>query len=179
MIYDLRKTQKASILLAILAIFTLQLSPVLAQTLTSAGSVDVTQPGFKIIICNGPAALNELPAHQVPDPNDPTGKKMIPFPTGWVKDQNFIACDFNGAMKQVQHLIDIAMVLGVLAAIVLFTYAGYLYITGTEGNIKKAKSIFPKVFFGFVIMLVAWFVVYQLLIWLTGNSGFTKLLGSP
>jgi membrane protein DedA with SNARE-associated domain len=71
------------------------------------------------------------------------------------------------------------MVLGVLAAIIVFTYAGYLYITGIEGNIKKAKSIFPKVFLGFVIMLVAWFVVYQLLSWLTGNSGFAKLLGNP
>ncbi len=82
-------------------------------------------------------------------------------------------------MKQVQHLIDIAMVLGVLAAIILFVYAGYLYITGIPGNIDKAKGIFPKVFWGFIIMLVAWFVVFQLLSWLTGNSGFGTLLGSP
>jgi hypothetical protein len=138
----------------LLTSFSLLLSPVVFAQ--SAGPVDVTQPGFKIIVCDGPA----LPS-------------SIPTPQG------YIPCDFNGAMIQVQHLIDIAMVLGVLAAIVIFTYAGYLYITGTEGNIKKAKSIFPKVFFGFVIMLVAWFVVYQLLDWLTGNSGFSKLLGSP
>ena len=65
------------------------------------------------------------------------------------------------------------------AAILLFTYAGYLFLTGKEGDRKKAYDVFPKVFWGFIIMLTAWFVVYQILNWLTGNSIFGKLLGNP
>jgi hypothetical protein len=71
------------------------------------------------------------------------------------------------------------MVLGVFAAIILFTYAGYLMMTGKDSDRNKAKDIFPKIFIGFVIMLSAWFIVYQILDWLTGNGAFTKLLGNP
>ncbi len=88
--YDLRKSQKAkkaSILFAILAVFflptpfSLLLSPaVFAQTLTSAGSVDVTKPGFQIIVCDGPAALNELSTHTMINPT--TGKPEV-FPPGY------------------------------------------------------------------------------------------------
>jgi hypothetical protein len=121
------------------------------------GSSNPTQTSFQIVVCNGPA----LPA-------------SIPTPKGYVP------CDFKGAMIQVQRLIDIAMVLGVLAAIGLFIYAGFLYMTGSQGNIDHAKSIFPKVLWGFIIMLTAWFIVYQILSWLTGSgSGFAKLLGNP
>jgi hypothetical protein len=128
------------------------------QAQTSANSTDSANPnstGFKIIICNGPKPPGALPS-------------------------GYVVCDFNGAMLQIQHLIDICMIFGVFAAIILFTYAGYLYITGTEKNITQAKGIFPKIFWGFVIMLMAWFIVYQILSWLTGSSsGFSALLGKP
>jgi hypothetical protein len=111
---------------------------------------------FKVVVCDGPAGLKKLS-------NNP----------------NFVVCDFNGLMRQVQHLINIMMVVGVLVAIFMFSYAGYLYITGVPGNITKAHAIFPKVFTGFIIMLSAWFVVYQILSWLTNNDGFKTLLGNP
>lgn len=118
----------------------------------------VTNPNnsaFKIVICDGPAGANIN------------------------NDSNYVVCDFNGAMLQVQHLINIMMVLGVLVAIVMFSYAGGLYITGKPANIEKAHAIFPKVFFGFIIMLSAWFIVYQILGWLAKNDGFKTLLGNP
>jgi hypothetical protein len=80
-------------------------------------------------------------------------------------------------MLLVQHLINIMLVIGVLAAIVMFAYAGLLFVSGKKANIDKARSIFPKVFVGFIIMLSAWFIVYQILSWLTDNSGFKTLLG--
>ena len=110
---------------------------------------------FKIVVCDGPAGLKKLS-------NNP----------------DFVVCDFNGLMRQVQHLINIMMVVGVLVAVCMFSYAGYLYITGVPGNITKAHAIFPKVFTGFIIMLSAWFVVYQILSWLTDNEGFKALLGN-
>ena len=84
-------------------------------------------------------------------------------------------------MRLVQHLINIATVLGILAAVFGFSYAGYLLVAkGSEpGARSDAATIFRKVAIGFIIMLVAWSVVYQLLSWLTGSSGFATLLGSP
>lgn len=86
-------------------------------------------------------------------------------------------CDFNAVIEQVQVIINAMVVFGVMAAVIGMTYAGYLYLTGKESNINKAKDIFPKMFWGFIFMLSAWFIVIQILKWLTGDSGFTALLG--
>lgn len=148
------------------------------NTLTTVSNAEnPTQSSFKIVICDGPAGLNDIKNHTVVDPNNPG--KTLTVPTGWKHNDNFIPCDFNGAMIQIQHLINLAMVLGVFAAIVLFTYAGFLMITGKESDMKKAKDIFPKVGIGFIVMLTAWFIVFQIVSWLTGAGIFTKLLGNP
>lgn len=122
-----------------------------------ADSENLNSTGFKLTVCDGPplSAAN-------------------PLPPGF-KGQ-YIACDFNGLMMQVQHLINLAIIVGVLVAVVGFCYMGYLLITGTEANRSKAKEIGPKIFWGFIIMLTAWFIVYQILSWLTGSSGFASLL---
>lgn len=130
---------------------------------------DPTKRSFRIVICDGP----RLP--------DSTSQEIINLKEEYKKDLNgkeYIPCDFKGLMLQIQHLINIMMVLGVFVAIGVFTWAGYLYITGIKANIDKAHTIFPKVFFGFIIMLSAWFIVYQILSWLTNNPGFKTLLGS-
>ncbi len=176
------KIAPSFLLLSILSISFLNIVPAVnaqsVQTLSApAATEDPTSQSFKIIICDGPAGINDPKNHTVSDPNHPG--QTVTFPTGWKPKVGFIACDFNGAMIQVQHIINIMMVLGVLAAIVLFTYAGFLMMKGTEADRSKAKDIFPKIFFGFVIMLSAWFIVYQVLSWLTGNGTFTKLLGNP
>lgn len=130
----------------------------LAQTGNiSPTDVDINKPTFRLLICDGPP----LPSN-VPPPKE-----------------NYVPCDFKGLMMQIQHLISIAMVLGVLVAIVGFTWAGALYISGNPKKIQDAHAIFPKVFWGFIIMLSAWFVVYQILNWLTGSKGFGVLLGNP
>lgn len=110
--------------------------------------VDIKSSGFKLVVCDGPEGLR---------------------PPG---DLSYRACDFRGLMIQAQYLINVMIVLGVVAAILGFAWGGYLYITGTQGNIKKAKEIFPKLGIGFILMLTAWFIVYQILSWLTGNSSY-------
>ncbi len=139
------------------------------QTLTSPNSNEnPTQSSFKVVVCDGPdiSSLSSSVQQQL-------------YLQAGKTQSSYVPCNFNGAMIQVQHLINIAMVLGVFAAIVLFTYAGFLMITGKEDDRNKAKDIFPKIFWGFIIMLSAWFIVYQILSWLTGNGTFTKLLGNP
>ena len=132
-------------------------APTATQTLKTPTDPELNpnKSTFKIVVCDGPAGAK---------------------PAG---DSDYVPCDFNGVMRQVSHLINIAMVLGVLVAIAMFSWAGFLYITGKKANIDKAHSIFPKVFFGFIIMLSAWFIIYQLLGWLTNNPGFKALLGTP
>ena len=86
-------------------------------------------------------------------------------------------CDFKGFMTQAQFLINVMIMFGVLAAIVSLSYGGYLYITGEKGKIEQAKEIFRKTGWGFLMMLTAWFIVFQLLDWLAGNEGVKTLLG--
>lgn len=125
------------------------------QTLSDAEAVNPNSSSFRLIACDGPAGANT--------DNDP----------------DYVPCDFNGLMRQAQRLITVMLVLGVLAAIVMFSYAGYLYVTGAQDKINHAKDIFKKVGLGFIIMLSAWFIVYQILAWFTDNEAFRALLGKP
>jgi hypothetical protein len=130
------------------------------QNIQSDPVADPTKSDFKLIYCDGP----DLPAGKLlEDAKAKNGGKYIP-------------CNFNGAVGQIQHLINVFIVIGILASIFGFSFAGYLYVTGTPGNIERAKGIFQKVGLGIVIMLSGWFIVYQILDWLAANSGVTALL---
>ena len=122
---------------------------------------------FSLVSCDGPAELGRI-----------NGNKVTITVDGKTTTRAFVPCDFNGAVTQVQHLINAAIALGVLFIVIGSAYAGYLYITGTQDNIKKAKQLLMKMVIGFVIMLCAWFIVFQILSWLTGSqSAATYLLG--
>ena len=146
-----------------------------AQTLNSAPTAneDPNVSGFRIVVCDGPD-LSTLKATTTVMFNG----KSVDTTVG-SNPQGYIPCNFNGAMIQIQHLIDLAMVLGVLGAMLGFSYAGYLYITGEKGKIDHAKTIFKQVMIGFVMMISAWFIVYQILSWLASNPNVTTLLGKP
>jgi len=159
------------IILAVIIISVGSIPIIFAQTTKSSNPNDA---GFRLVICDGPAALNKPSTHMI---NDGKGNNIVD--PKWKADPNFRACDFQGLMKQVQHLITVMLTLGVFVAIIGFSYAGFLYITGVPGNITRAHEIFKKVGIGFIIMLSAWFIIYQILGWLTGNSSFKALLGSP
>jgi hypothetical protein len=116
---------------------------------------NINSSKFKLLICDGPPLPSNVP---------------LPKP-------DYVPCDFKGLMMQIQHFINIAMVLGVISAILLITWAGALYVSGQPKNIDQARAIFPVVVKGFIIMLLAWFIVYQILEWLTGSKSFGVLLG--
>ncbi len=140
-------------------IFTLLLSPSV-NTVKAQATADenINSEGFRLMFCDGPAKLKE---HIDPSSNE---------------YKTFVPCDFRGFMGQAQKLINVMTILGVLAGIIGFSYAGYLYITGVPDNISRAYEIFKKVGIGLVIMLSAWAIVYQILSWLTDNTTFTGLL---
>ena len=81
-------------------------------------------------------------------------------------------CDFNYLLIEGQHIINWLFIIAIPVAIVLFSYAGVLYIIGTQSNRKKANGIFTAAGIGFGIMLIAWISVYTVVNWLTaGNNG--------
>ncbi len=62
-------------------------------------------------------------------------------------------------------------------AVALFSYAGLLYMTGTPGNIGKAKGIFTSVAIGFIIMCTAWIGVNTVVGWFVKpDSGATTFI---
>lgn len=125
---------------------------------SKADEENINSEGFKLVICDGPAGLK-----QHLDASSEEYKKFVP-------------CNFQGFMMQIQRLINVMVILGVVAALGGFSYAGYLYITGVPGNITRAYEIFKKVGIGFIIMLSAWAIVYQILKWLTDENQFKGLL---
>jgi hypothetical protein len=129
---------------------------------------DPRSTGFKLLICDGPEKLRHF--------NPETNKIDENY-----SDPNFIACDFNGIVLQVKHLINIMIIVGTMAVLVGLIYAGLLYISGEKGKIEQAKKMLPTMGKGFVIMLGAWFIVYQILSWIASDSGIgaslKKILG--
>ncbi|MEI6396782.1 MAG: hypothetical protein WCO48_01790 [Candidatus Taylorbacteria bacterium] len=157
---------KNKIIIIGLAFLVLSSVNVSAQTIAPNANENPSQTDFKLVNCDGPAL-----------PTNGTVKseflKTWSAQTGKVPG-DYKACDFNGALAQVQHLMNIAIILGVLAAILLFSFAGFKLVsasfTGKVADVDRAKDIFQKVAIGFIIMLVAWFVVYQIISWLSGGS---------
>jgi hypothetical protein len=119
---------------------------------------------FKLVQCDGP----DLSGLKTPITVTVNGKSEQT--TAGSNPDNYVPCNFAGLMMQIQFLLNVMLVVGVLAAIVGFAYAGYLYVTGTQENLKKARSMFPKILIGFILILTAWFIVYQILAWLTPNA---------
>ncbi len=83
-----------------------------------------------------------------------------------------VQCNFQNLMKMVNYLINWAFIMCIPVLIGLLANSGYLYMTGTEGNIKKAKTVMTNAVIGFIIALMAWFIVVTLLKWLK-NPQFT------
>lgn len=154
----------ASVVASIFIIYAAFVSPSSAMAQINSAE-DPTSTNFSLVSCDGPALpADVLTKWQAKNPN-----------------KEYRICNFGGALAQVQRLINIAVSLGVLVAILLFSYAGYLLVsvsfTGKTDDVQKAKTIFQKVAIGFIIMLAAWFVVYQILDWLAADkSAATSLL---
>lgn len=72
----------------------------------------------------------------------------------------------------VDNLLDFGVYLAALVATVMFVYAGFLYVTASarQENISQAKSIFGKVFLGFVVILTGWLIVNIILDVTTGDD---------
>lgn len=70
-------------------------------------------------------------------------------------------CGFCDLVALAQNIINFLIFAGIVIAVLMFVYAGILYVTspGNSGNISKAHSIFWDVLVGLIITLAAWLIV--------------------
>jgi hypothetical protein len=70
-------------------------------------------------------------------------------------------CGICHITELVQRVINFFIYFAVVVATLMFTYAGFLYLTagGKEDQISKAHKVFWNVFLGLIFVLVAWLVV--------------------
>lgn len=75
------------------------------------------------------------------------------------------ACEACNVMGLSADLLRLAVYLSVLIAVIMFSYAGYTYITaqGDPGKVSDAHRIFMAVTIGLVVVLGSWTVVDTLL----------------
>ena len=71
------------------------------------------------------------------------------------------ACGFCDLVQLSQNIISFLVGFSVIVAVLLFVYAGFLYLFsgGSEENIKKAHKLFRSVFIGFILILGAWLII--------------------
>lgn len=71
------------------------------------------------------------------------------------------SCNFADLVHLAQHIITFLLIIAGPIAAILFSYAGFLYLTAQDdtGKISQAHGIFTTVFVGLVIALAAWLVV--------------------
>jgi hypothetical protein len=81
-----------------------------------------------------------------------------------------VECDFNYFIKTIANLINWGFYISIPIVVVLFSWAGLLYISGVENNISRAKGIFLNAMIGFIIMLIAFTAVHTLVGWLVDPS---------
>ncbi len=75
-------------------------------------------------------------------------------------------CTFANLIAMVNYLINWLFGISIPIIIGLLVYSGFLYMTGKEANIKRAYKIMQQAVLGFVIMLLAWFIVTTILKWI-------------
>ena len=94
-------------------------------------------------------------------------------------------CGFDNLLLLAQAIITFIIKLSIPVAAGLFIYAGFLWVTAasSEGQVTKAKGIFTTAFWGFVIILGAWLIVYTLVTAIVdpkylGEGGFLRFLNT-
>jgi hypothetical protein len=86
-------------------------------------------------------------------------------------------CDFDAFIKLLNNIITWILSIATTIFAISFIYGGFLYVTSGDkpGNRDKAKDILWSTLKGFVIILVAWLIVYTILINLATGPGSTNI----
>lgn len=85
-------------------------------------------------------------------------------------------CNFTAFITMINNIITRIISISVVIFAISAIWGGFLYVTSgvNPGNKDKAKKILWSTLTGFVIILVAWLIVYTIIITLTkeGEQGY-------
>ncbi len=86
-------------------------------------------------------------------------------------------CTVNDLNKLIQDILNLVFMFASFIVAAMFMYAGFLLITsvGDTGKIQKAKEIFRRVIVGFLIMMLAYLIVKNLVANLVGEGGSKEI----
>ncbi len=79
-------------------------------------------------------------------------------------------CNFKELINTIDYLINFMFILVAPVVIALFSYAGFLIMTGKEDNVKKGKNFFWRVVYGLSFMLGSAIIVKTILFLLTKDE---------
>ncbi len=81
-------------------------------------------------------------------------------------------CSWVHLVQLASNILNFLVYLSIIAAAIMFAYAGFLYMSdgGSMDKVKKAHGIFTAVVVGIIIVLVAWLSVDTLMKSLTGKG---------
>ncbi|MHB1330395.1 MAG: hypothetical protein ACYCY6_00270 [Minisyncoccota bacterium] len=88
-------------------------------------------------------------------------------------------CGFDDLIQLVVAVIDNLVILSTILATIGFIYVGFRLMTsgGDPGAKSDAKHIFKNILIGYVVILVAWLLVYTIMNVLV-NPEFNFILGN-
>jgi hypothetical protein len=88
-----------------------------------------------------------------------------------------VKCGWDQLMQLGQNILQNAIYLAAMAAVISFVYAGYLYMTSGDdaGARKTANKIFGNVIKGIFFTMAAWLLVATILKWLGVDNAYSLL----
>ncbi len=103
--------------------------------------------------------------------------RIVPECKRTVNGRTINACGYQDLIKLGINIMNFAIYLMAILAVISFVYAGFLYMSsaGNQSQISKAHGIFTKVALGIFFTLGAWLIVHQIAVWLGVKEGFTLL----
>ncbi|MCF7865200.1 MAG: hypothetical protein K9M11_01725 [Candidatus Pacebacteria bacterium] len=98
-------------------------------------------------------------------------------PVQGANGQVTVACGWPQLMKMGQNILQNAIYLAAMAAVVSMVYAGYLYMTSGDdtGARKTANGIFGNVIKGIFFTMAAWLLVATMLKFLGVDNAYSLL----
>lgn len=89
-------------------------------------------------------------------------------------------CNFCDLLVLAENIINFLVYFAVFVAVLMFVYAGFLYLTagGSSGQITKAHNVFRATILGFVLTLAAWLIIDLVVTAFLSNDLKTALGGS-
>ena len=82
--------------------------------------------------------------------------------------QNYAGNTYGSAIGMVTGWVNFALGFLFVLAVTILIYAGFLYVTGVQANVDKAKKIIPYVVIGIILIFSAYAIVNTVLSGTTG-----------